>query len=51
MIEPHPGGNRQSPFEKERAYGVFRTVLITYGGAYSPDEAQCAREAKEKYAA
>jgi len=35
MIESHPGGNRQSAFEKERAYGVFRTVLITYGVAAS----------------
>jgi hypothetical protein len=30
-LRPSPTPTRRSPLEKQRAYGVFRTTLITYG--------------------
>ncbi|MDH3901396.1 MAG: hypothetical protein OEU51_10165, partial [Gammaproteobacteria bacterium] len=35
MTKQYSTGNRQSVFEKEHAYGVIRTILITYGVAAS----------------
>ncbi|UCC56837.1 MAG: hypothetical protein JSU75_03555 [Gammaproteobacteria bacterium] len=35
MKKSFPGRNRQSLLEKEHAYGVIRTILVTYGVAAS----------------